>query len=286
MKITKIGILYHPIKKAARDLAEELATFLTAEGVPAWTCSAWEEEEARGRLNGTDLILTTGGDGTILHAVQVSGYGRIPITGVNLGRLGFMTELRIEEAKANLLRLVRGEGWIDERAMLEAEVSLAGETPMVYHALNDVVIARGAVARMIYVEAAVNGEPLTTYRADGVIVASATGSTGYSLAAGGPILHPQSRDFIMLPISPHLSSDYCLVLPAAAVVKLRLITTHQATLSIDGMINLPLRDDARIIVKSGPAVTRFLRLHPQCFYGHLEQKLKGKEIEPDRKSQD
>ncbi len=242
-----------------------------------WLCSAWEEEEARGQINGTDLILTTGGDGTILHAAQVTVPGQIPITGINLGKLGFMTEVRADEAKDKLSSLLEGKGWLDERAMIEAEVSQKGAARQSYYALNDVVAARGAIARMINVEASIDGEPLTTYKADGVIVATATGSTGYSLAAGGPILHPQASEFVLLPISPHLSSAYSLVLPSAAVVKLRVATFHQATLSIDGIINLPLTDGATVTVKHSAQTVRFLRIYPRDFYAHLEQKLKGKQ---------
>ncbi len=273
----KIGILYHPIKKDAVALAKELEDFLTSKGLSTWKCSAWEEDKARTMANGTDLILTTGGDGTILHAVQVAASTQTPITGINLGKLGFMTEMRADEAKDKLSALLEGKGWLDERFMIEAEVSQKGAARQSYYALNDVVAARGAIARMINVEASIDGEPLTTYKADGVIVATATGSTGYSLAAGGPILHPQASEFVLLPISPHLSSAYSLVLPAAAVVKLRVATFHQATLSIDGIINLPLTDGATVTVKHSAQTVRFLRIYPRDFYAHLEQKLKGKQ---------
>ena len=127
------------------------------------------------------------------------------------------------------------------------------------------------------VAASIDGEPLTTYRADGVIVATASGSTGYSLAAGGPILHPQAKEFLLLPIAPHLSSAYTLVLPPAAVVKLRINTVHQATLSVDGHMNQPVSDGAIVIIKASAKTARFLRIHPQVsFYASLEQRLKGK----------
>jgi len=264
--------------EAAYTLADELEKFLSSKGVSVWLCSAWEEEEARARLDSTDLILTTGGDGTILRAAQLALPAQTPITGINLGRLGFMTELTTGEAMTELPSLLEGKGWIDERAMLEAELSSPeGGTSRVFYALNDVVVARGAIARVVYIDARIDGEPLTTYKGDGVIVATATGSTGYSLAAGGPILHPQSEEFLLLPILPHLSSDYNLVLSPPAVVKLHVTTAHQAGLSIDGHINLPLSDGATITVKHSLEKVRFLRTHPRAsFYGTLEQKLKGK----------
>lgn len=271
----RVGILYHPMIEAAHSLAEKLEEFLGSMGVSVWLCSAWEGEKARAQVNNTDLVLSIGGDGTILRAAQAVVPRPIPITGINLGKLGFMTELSADEAIAKLPALLAGEGWIDERALLEAEIS--GEKPSPFYALNDVVVARGAVARTVHIEAGVDGEILTTYRGDGVIVATATGSTGYSLAAGGPILHPQAKEFLLLPILPHLSSAYTLVLPPTAVVTLRVRAAYQAALNIDGHINLPLSSGAMVTVKHSSITTRFLRIHPETsFYGSLEKRLKGK----------
>mgnify|MGYP002395983655 CR=1 FL=1 len=279
MDMKRVGILYHPMIEAAYNLANELQQVLTSEGISVWLCSAWEGERAKAQVNHTDLILTIGGDGTILRAAQVVVLSQTPITGINLGKLGFMTELNADEAMAKLPALLAGKGWIDERAMLEAELSPSNHEPSrIFYALNDVVVSRGTIARVVYIDASIDGELLTTYKADGVIVATATGSTGYSLAAGGPILHPQAKDFLLLPMLPHLSSAYCLVLSATAVVKLRVNTAHQAMLSIDGHINLPLNSGAGITVKHSSATARFLRVYPETsFYGSLELRLKGKQ---------
>jgi len=270
------------MNKAAYPLAEEIQQFLTSQGISVWLCSAWEQEKARAQIDGTELLLSIGGDGTILRAVQVAIHTQTPITGVNLGKLGFMTELSADEVKSKLPPLIAGEGWIDERAMLEIELAPADrkhEQPQKFHALNDVVMARGAIARVVNIEANIDGEILTTYRADGVIVSTATGSTGYSLAAGGPVLHPQAKEFLLLPILPHLSPSYALVLPPTAIVKLRIDTTHQATLSIDGNVNLPLDGGASIMVQRSTKTAHFLRIHPKTpFYGTLERKLKGKQV--------
>lgn len=290
MAIKRVGILYHPMVSRAHTLARELEGFLSSRGISSWLCSAWEEDKARTLLDGTDLILTTGGDGTILRASQVALPGQIPITGINLGKLGFMTELAATEAAGKLPSLLAGEGWVDERTLLEAELSPpAGdkEPTQKFHALNDVVVARGAIARLINIDTFINGEQLTTYRADGVIVATATGSTGYSLAAGGPILHPQSEDFLLVPILPHLGMTYSTILPPTAEVRLGVTTAHQATLSIDGHINRPLSSRAVVSIKRSSSKVRFLRIHPEkSFYSSLEQQLKGKKpVETGRKSQ-
>ncbi|MFC2056907.1 NAD(+)/NADH kinase [Chloroflexota bacterium] len=277
----KVGILYHPMKEAAYTLAKKLEGFLGTKGLSVWLCSAWEGEAARAQVNGTDLILSIGGDGTILRAAQAIVPKPTPITGVNLGKLGFLTELSVDEAEEKLTALLAGKGWIDERSLLEAELSLANgehKSPQKFYALNDVVVARGAVARVIYVEASIDSETLTTYKADGVIVATATGSTSYALAVGGPILHPQSKELLLLPITPHLSSSYILALPSTSAIKLCLDTTHPATLSVDGHINLPLLGGAVITVKHSSNTIRFLRVHQESsFYGSLDQRLKGKQ---------
>ena len=277
MVINRFGILYHPMNEAAGAVATELERFLVAKGVSVWLCSAWEGEKAGLQTENTDLILSIGGDGTILRAAHVVISSSIPITGVNLGRLGFMTELRVNEAEGRLSALLAGEGWIDERSTLEVELWDKGAAaPQLFHALNDAVVARGAIARLIHVDAFINGQPLTTYKADGAIVATATGSTGYALAAGGPILHPRAEEFLLLPILPHLSSGHTLVLPSDNVVKLVVNTLHQATLCVDGHINRPLSSGAVVTVKHSPDKVRFLRIHPEgSFYRSLEQKLKG-----------
>ncbi len=285
--ITKVGILYHPMIQATHVKAKEICRFLESKEVSVWLCPAWEVEKARAQLGGTGLIITIGGDGTILRAAQVVAPGTTPITGINFGKLGFMTEMTADEVTERLPSLLTGKGWVDERAMLEAEVSTASQRGDVFHALNDVVIARGAIARVVYIEVSIDGQPLTTYKADGVILATATGSTGYALAAGGPILYPQSHDFVLVPIVPHLSLAYALVLPATAVVTLRVTTVQPATLSVDGYINLPLSSGDTVMVRRSPNTVRFLRIHPEgYFYSSLEQRLRGKHSEPYRESQD
>ena len=181
------------------------------------------------------------------------------------------------EALEKLPALLEKKVWIDERAMLQAELTASGQEPRLFHALNDIVVARGEIARLVRIEASIDGQHLTTYKADGVIVATATGSTGYALAAGGPVLYPQSVDFLMVPVAPHLSSAYAMVLPETAELRLRIITVHSATLSIDGHINLPLASGDTVNIKHSPNKVRFLRKRPgNSFYGSLEEKLKGR----------
>ena len=272
----KVGILFQPKIATAEDLARQLAKVVGDLGVAVWVCSAWEEDRAREQAGETELVISLGGDGTILRAARVASPLSIPILGVNLGRLGFMTELRPDDALSRVPAFVKGEGWGEERAMLQAELVSSDMPP--FHALNDVVVGRGERCRLIRVKATVDGELVTTYKCDGLILATATGSTGYSLAAGGPMLHPLAREILLQPIAAHLSLGTALVLPSEATVELKVRTTHQATLSIDGQIEVPLSDGAVVRVKRSPHITRLMRTqHSTLFYETLMQKLEKRE---------
>ena len=266
----RIGILYHPLREKARNLAEKLEELLSSQGVTSWRCSAWDEDEAKPQVTGTELILSIGGDGTILRTVRIVTPLSVPILGVKLGRLGFITEIEDDEVLFNLPDLLKGVGWIEERAMLEAQI---GDKS--FHALNDVVL-RSVAVRLVNIEVKIDGTALTTYRADGIIIATATGSTSYSLASGGPILHPQSREIVLQPISCHLGLSYSMVVPPQSIVDLQVARGDEVVLSIDGQVELPLPDGQSIGVKLSPHVARFLRIHePTYFYNSLWRKLGG-----------
>lgn len=281
----KVGILYHPKVEATIVKAGELEKQISSMGISAWVCSAWEQEQACGLLDGTELVITVGGDGTILRAVQVVIPAMTPITGVNLGKLGFMTEMDADETTDRLPALLGGDGWIDERTMLRAEISAAGQESRVFHALNDVVVARGEIARVIRIDVSIDGSYMTTFNTDGVIISTATGSTGYAMAAGGPVLYPRSEDMLLVPVAPHLNPISPLVLAGTSTVELRLNTYHAATISIDGHINMPLAGDAVVTVTRSQYKARFRRIRPEnSFYGDLQAKLKGKQGDSGRKS--
>ena len=270
----RIGILYHPLRQKARDLSEKLEQFLSSKGVSSWRCSTRDEDEARSQMAGTELILSIGGDGTILRVARIVASLSVPILGINLGRLGFITGMDGDEVMSHLPGLLKGKGWVEERAMLEAQVADRS-----FHALNDVVLHSVAV-RLVNIEAKIDGTTITTYRADGLIVATATGSTSYSLASGGPILHPQSKEIVLQPISCHLGLSHALVLPPQSTIDLKVARGEKVVLSIDGQVELPLSDGQTVRVKLSPHIARFLRIHePTYFYGSLWQKLGGRRNE-------
>ena len=268
----RIGILYHPKIEKAIAFSRELEDFLRARRISLWSCSAWEEETAKPQVTGSDLILSIGGDGTILRAARAIVPERVPIVGINFGNLGFMTELTADKALEVLPKLLDGQGWLEERAMLQAVRATDDKT---FHILNDVVVGRGSSARLVNIETRIDGELLATYRADGVIVATATGSTSYSLAAGGPVLHPQARDIILNPVCSHLTMSEPLVLHPEAEIQLNVATRHEAMLSLDGQVESQLISGEGVIVKISPHVTRFLRIqHRNYFYDSLKLRLR------------
>lgn len=279
----RVGIIHHPKIPASQELRDRLLQMLEAMKVDVWSCSAWDEDGVRSQAPATNLAISIGGDGTILRVARAVTPSEVPIVGVNLGHLGFMAELSAEEVMDKLPAMLGGEGWTDERTMLQVDLyaervgEAKGCSTRTYHALNDALVGRGAVPRVVYVKTKIDGGFMVTHKADGVIVATATGSTGYFLAAGGPIVYPQADILLMEPMSPHLTLPYPLVLPPTAVIELETHTDHEALLSIDGQVNVSLQDGDRVVVRRSPMVARFWRIRPpNFFYSALEERLKVK----------
>ena len=271
-----VGIVYNPRNPQATLLVQQLANKLgLAES--SWIVATSDREDLA-PPSSTSLIITVGGDGTILWATQIAAPREIPLLGVNLGRVGFMTELKADEAVSRVGEYLNGQAWVEERTMLQARVvseqakDNTAEVPL--QALNDVVVGRSAISRLVHLEVRIDGSLLTTYRADAVIVATATGSTGYSISAGGPILHPQSRDLLLNPVATHLGLASALVLAPDSVVEVTLRSDYQAVLSVDGRVDLDLNPGETVEVKKSPYNARFLRSQPpNHFYAVLMERL-------------
>ncbi len=271
----RIGLLHHPKLPATQPLAWEMARQAEDLGLDAWIGSTWDEQTVKAEVADLDLLVTLGGDGSILRAARMGAQAGVPVLGVNMGRLGFLTELEPGQWSAALPRLLAGDYWIEERMMLYAEYHRGEECRGQYEALNDVVVSRGSLARMVRLETHIDGSYLTTYAADGLIVSTATGSTAYALAVGGPILPPQLKNILLLPIAPHLSMDRAIVLSQGAVVKVLVHTDHQAILTVDGQFEYELRDSDWVTVQASPHLSRFVRLQDQAyFYRTLMERLR------------
>jgi len=272
-----IGIIYNDRIPEALDLTTAILHQL-ALPEDSWISPAENLETLRQKAAQTDLVITVGGDGTILRAVQVTAPNGIPLVGINMGRLGFMTELQVHEALEKLPLYIDGECRIEERNMLQARVVRGGsngagaEGP--YHALNDVVLARGAVSRVVTITGTIDGAQLTTFRADAVILSTATGSTGYNLAVGGPILDPLSDGLVLKTVAAHMGLTAGLVLSSSAKVGLSLEGYQQAILSVDGYVDYPLSPGDRVELEQSPFKAKFLRVNsPSYFYATLTRRL-------------
>jgi len=271
----RIGILHHPKLPATQPVAEEMAHKAQALGLTAWLGSTWDSEAVASEIAGLDLLITLGGDGSILRAARMACREGVPILGVNMGRLGFLTETQPEGWGAALARLVSGDYWIEERMMLYAEYYRGDACRGQYKALNDVVVSRGSLARMVRLETDIDGSDLTTYAADGLIVSTATGSTAYALAAGGPILPPELKNILLIPIAAHLSMSRAIVLAQGAKVRIQVHTDHQAILTVDGQFEYELLDGDWVSVQASRYASRFLRFQDRTyFYGTLMERLR------------
>lgn len=256
-----IGVIYSPWVEEAAHVAEALADELRGDFDP-WVCSVLQLDEHGQEARGCSIFVTVGGDGTILRAVRLAAPAAIPIVGVNLGRVGYMTELPAEDAVERIASYAHGEGWIEERTMLEAQIKPPGHSGRglpSYTGLNDAVVSRTKPSRMVYVAVRVDDTPIAAYAADAVIVSTATGSTGYALAAGGPILYADSTSLMVQPVAPQLADDAAVVLHPGAVVEIDVEPDQEAMLSVDGYLDVDIASGSTIRVQESPHRTRFLR---------------------------
>lgn len=220
-----------------------------------------------------DLALVFGGDGTMLRVAREIAGSRTPILGINIGGLGFLTGVSSAELQPALSRIWKGEFKFESRTLLEGE-AVCGNQRFKATALNDLVISRGATSRLIDLDVAVDGEPLSRYRCDGLILSSPTGSTAYALAAGGALVHPTAKVMALTPISPHTLSNRSLILPLTAKVEIRVVNPHPATvLSVDGDLLRELDHGDTVLIRQSRRTVRLMHLAGSSFYEALRRKL-------------
>lgn len=272
--VRRIGFYYHPRLAEARELAERVAGQLRADVPHVWVSAPWDPETSEIWMAQTDLLICIGGDGTVLRAARTASVHGVHILGVDMGRQAFLTELVPEQLDEHLPALLRGEFEVEERSMLEARPEGTGaDAPSSLPALNDVIIGRGSLGQPVYLNVRVNGEPIGVVRADAIVVASATGSTGYSLSAGGPILHPRARSVVLTPVAPHLAAAAPLVMPADAVIGLSMGEEHSGMLSVDGQRPYPLLPGGGVEVRRSESVARLIRFGERPFFAQLGKRL-------------
>jgi len=277
-----IGLVGNAEKSAAAAHVRAAAQLLRRAGKKVFC------DEATGRLSGiksdilpdaaalaraVDLLLVFGGDGTMLHTARQIAGSNTPMLGINLGGLGFLTAVRSNELGAALKLLWSGKFRYEARALIEA-TGIGGGKRIKTTALNDIVISRGAASRLIALDVSVDGEPITRYRCDGLIVSSPTGSTAYSLAAGGAIVLPTAEVFALTPICPHALSNRSIILPLSATIRVKAVKTEPSTfLNADGQIAGELKNGDEVTIRRSRSTVRLVHLADGSFLEALRQKL-------------
>ena len=269
-----IGFVYNALVEGAHGLIDSLIADLDLLS-RTWVSSAYDLPSHEDKLDQTSLVVVAGGDGTLLRTVHSIAAHSIPIVAVNMGRVGFMSELRVEEAASRLSSYIDEDVRVERRMMLRATVTDPdGAVVLTANALNDVVVGRKGVAHLLNIDTDVDGEFLTTYRADGVIVSTPTGSTGYALSAGGPIFFPEARMMMLQPVAAHTGLRDGLVLPYDTEVVLSAARGARALLSVDGMEDVELGPSFKVSISRSPYEALFLRSKPEtAFYRELTRRL-------------
>lgn len=274
----RVGVLYNPLSEPSTQCSIEVAEWLRARNIEVWRGLSHEGREEPVVLEGLELIVALGGDGTVLRAARLAIRHGIPVLPVALGHLSFMAELQPDELYDGLATFLAGGGWHDERALIEVTIISQGQIHEHLLALNEVLLARGDINRVVAIAIEIYEAHLTTYHADGVIVATATGSTAYALAAGGPIIDPRSRALALVPVAAHLTNLPSLVLHEDAVVTLRLCSRHEAAVSVDGRESILLHEGDIVKVRRAEQTCIFARVHPpSTFYARMTQRLRRDE---------
>ncbi len=238
----RLGFAFNPTSDAAVQLLQRALGWCTTREVDAWSEPASDVEALRRELSKTSALVVLGGDGTFLRAAKAVAEVDVPLLGVNLGKVGFLSKVEADGFEPVLEEIVAGAFSVDERMTLRGLILPAGGTKgsREVFALNDIVVARGALARVVRLDVAIGPSHLATFIADGLIVASPTGSTGYSFSAGGPILDPVSRNLVVTPIAGYLSAIRSVVVSPLQTVRTRVVDANEALLSVDGYDDIPL----------------------------------------------
>jgi NAD+ kinase len=280
--IKTVGIFSKPDAPAAFELVPKLIEWLGARGIRT-RCDAETaaygggcEPHPRPEVpEGCDLVIVLGGDGTLLSAARAISGREIPLFPVNLGGLGFLTAITLEEVFPELERAFRGEHRVGKRKMLQVELVRGDRTVAHYEALNDAVVTKASLARMIDVDAYVDHMFVCAYKVDGLIVATPTGSTAYSLSAGGPIIFPSVAAFCLTPICPHTLTNRPVIIPESSVIRMVCLAEDGAAfLTIDGQVGEPLMKGDQIVCRTSAYAIHLIRPPRMLFFDVLRAKLK------------
>lgn len=259
--IARIGFAYNPTSDAAIDLRERATAWAVMRGLDHWAATAADLDAMNDELPGTDVLVVLGGDGTFLRAAHAVAEIDVPVLGINVGKVGFLSKVEAGDLIRVLDQLRAGHFTLEHRMALEGRILRAGslDAPERHIALNDVVVARGSLARVVRLDVSIDDSHLATYIADGLVVASPTGSTGYSFSAGGPILDPTARNLIVTPIAGYLTTIRSVVVGPSVIVRCRVTDAHEALVSIDGREDVPIAVGDVVEVRSLDKPIRFVQ---------------------------
>jgi NAD+ kinase len=274
--VSRIGFAYNPTIEATVELAARASGWCQRRGIGEWQAQSGDLDTLRRELASTDALVVLGGDGTFLRAARAVAEVDVPLLGINLGKVGFLSKAEAGELESVLERIVAGEFTIDERMGLEGRILRGGADgdDDRHFALNDIVIARGSLARVCRLDVSIDDTHLATFIADGLVVASPTGSTGYSFSAGGPILDPISRNLVVTPIAAYLSAIRSVVVSPQQVVRCRVVDAHEALVSVDGREDLQIAVGDVVEVHAIERPIRLLEPHgAQPFWDLLRHKV-------------
>jgi NAD+ kinase len=279
----RIGVALNPLKTEATKLFCKMADWLIQQGVSVVLVDEAARIAGRPELGGTeqdvvgaDVLVVLGGDGTMLHWARIAGSHGTPMLGVNFGTYGFITEIQPQDALEAVRRMLCGDYEISDRLVLKAQLVRNKEVTYTFYALNDVVVSMGGRARMLSLRTLINGKFIVTYWADGIVVSSPTGSTAYSLSAGGPVVHPDVGVLIITPICAHTLSERALVVPDHETVE---ITPSEesngasAVITIDGQLGENIEPGDRILVSKAEYRVKLIQIEPDSFYNKLKTRL-------------
>jgi NAD+ kinase len=260
MTIERIGFAYNPTKEAALELRERAEGWCQVRGISHWAAPAGETAALLRELPETGALVVLGGDGTFLRAARAVSEIDVPLLGVNLGKVGFLSKVETKDMEGVLARLHAGDFTLESRMALHAEIHSGGhpDATDTYFALNDVVVARGALARVCRIEVEIGPSHLATFTADGLVVSSPTGSTGYSFSAGGPILDPTSRNLVVTPIAGYLSAIKSVVVSPRHTVRIRIVDAYDVLMSVDGREDRRLSVGDEVCISEQPRPVRFI----------------------------
>ncbi len=255
----RVVVVAHPHMPDANAEAQAIATFLKGRGLETLAAPLDDATMRKRVKNGDfDLLVAVGGDGTILRSAHLCAPCGTPILGINMGRVGFLIQIGRDEWHTALENLLKNECWVENRMMLRVEHLRSGEVLGSWYALNEAAVCRGQTVRPLHLSASVDGHLLANYVADGLITSTPTGSTAYALASGGPILPPELRNILLVPIAPYLSVDRAVVLSEGTAVSI-LVQEGDAVLSVDGQIPVGLAENDSVEVRAGETTTKFIR---------------------------